>query len=141
MDFTDGIKKIFLAGVGALAITNEKSKKIVDDLVKKGELTWEEGKTINAEIKKKAQVESFMRMSQEEREELRTNLAEAEKAIAEAAAKEAEEAAKAAEEACEEADEMIDEAVEAAEEAAEEAEEAVCDVVDAVTEAVEETAE
>ena len=33
---SDGLKTIFLAGVGAVAVTAEKSKEIIDDLVKKG---------------------------------------------------------------------------------------------------------
>ena len=52
-DFGDGLRKVFLAGVGALATTVEKSQEIVDDLVKKGELTVEQGKAINAELKHK----------------------------------------------------------------------------------------
>ena len=36
-NFGDGLRKVFLAGVGALATTVEKSQEIVDDLVKKGE--------------------------------------------------------------------------------------------------------
>ena len=50
-DFSDGLRKVFLAGVGALATTVEKSQEIVDDLVKKGELTVEQGKA--AELKHK----------------------------------------------------------------------------------------
>ena len=52
-DFGDGLRKVFLAGVGALATTVEKSQEIVDDLVKKGELTVEQGKALNAELKPK----------------------------------------------------------------------------------------
>ena len=52
-DFGDGLRKVFLAGVGALATTVEKSQEIVDDLVKKGELTVEQGKALNAELKHK----------------------------------------------------------------------------------------
>ena len=54
-DFTfgDGLHKVFLAGVGALATTAEKSQEIVDDLVKKGELTVEQGKALNTELKRK----------------------------------------------------------------------------------------
>ena len=52
-DFGDGLRKVFLAGVGALATTVEKSQEIVDDLVKKGELTVEQGKTLNAGLKHK----------------------------------------------------------------------------------------
>ena len=52
-DFGDGLRKVFLAGVGALATTVEKSQEIVDDLVKKGELTVEQGKALKAELKHK----------------------------------------------------------------------------------------
>lgn len=44
-------KKIFLAGLGAAAVTAEKSKQIVDELVKKGELTLEQGKVLNEELR------------------------------------------------------------------------------------------
>ena len=47
----DGIKKILLAGVGTIAVTSEKSKEILDELVKKGELTVEQGKALNQELK------------------------------------------------------------------------------------------
>ncbi|WBY64286.1 MAG: Poly(Hydroxyalcanoate) granule associated protein (Phasin) [Thermocaproicibacter melissae] len=48
---SEELKKIFLAGLGAVAITAEKSKQIVDELVKKGELTLEQGKQLNEELK------------------------------------------------------------------------------------------
>lgn len=48
---TDGIKKLLLAGIGAAATGAEKSQEILDDLVKKGELTVEQGKTLNEELK------------------------------------------------------------------------------------------
>lgn len=48
---TDGFKDIFLAGIGAMAIGAEKSKDLVDQLIAKGELTVEQGKQINAELK------------------------------------------------------------------------------------------
>lgn len=50
-NLSDDVKKIFLAGVGAVAITAEKSKDIIEELVKKGELTVEEGKVLNEELK------------------------------------------------------------------------------------------
>lgn len=50
----DGFKNIFLAGIGAMAITGEKSKELVDQLVAKGELTVDQGKQINTELKNKA---------------------------------------------------------------------------------------
>lgn len=52
MDLGTGLKRIFLAGVGAIATTAEKSKELVDDLVQKGELTVEQGKVLNEELKR-----------------------------------------------------------------------------------------
>ena len=49
----DGFKDIFLAGIGAMAITAEKSKDLVDQLISKGELTVDQGKQINTELKHK----------------------------------------------------------------------------------------
>lgn len=51
MEFTEGIKKLLLAGVGAVATTTEKSEALLDELVKKGELTVEQGKSLNEELK------------------------------------------------------------------------------------------
>ncbi len=48
---TDGIRKFLLAGIGAAATTAEKSQEILEDLVKKGELTVEQGKALNQELK------------------------------------------------------------------------------------------
>ena len=45
------LKKVLLAGIGALATTVEKSKDIVDELVKKGEITVEQGKALKEELK------------------------------------------------------------------------------------------
>lgn len=53
--FSDEIKRIFLAGVGAVATTAEKSKEMVDELVKKGEITVEQGKVLNEELKRGVQ--------------------------------------------------------------------------------------
>ena len=52
MKLSDGLRTVFLAGIGAVAVTGEKSKKIIDDLVKKGELTYEEGKILNEDLAK-----------------------------------------------------------------------------------------
>lgn len=52
-NLTDGIKKVFLAGVGAVAMGAEMSQDLVDDLIKKGELTVEQGKSLNEEIARK----------------------------------------------------------------------------------------
>ena len=53
-DWGNGLSRIFLAGVGALAVTAEKSKEVIDELVKKGELTVEQGKVLNEELKRDA---------------------------------------------------------------------------------------
>lgn len=52
LNFGEDLKKLFLLGVGAVATTAEKSKEIVDELVKKGELTVEQGKALNDELKR-----------------------------------------------------------------------------------------
>lgn len=48
---TDPIRDIFLAGVGALAIGAEKSQEVVDQLVKKGQITVDQGKEITEDLK------------------------------------------------------------------------------------------
>ena len=53
-DLGEGVRKIFLVGVGAIATGAEKSQQIIDDLVKKGELTVEQGKDLNDELSRKA---------------------------------------------------------------------------------------
>lgn len=83
----DGFKNIFLAGIGALAYTGEKGKEIIDQLVEKGEITLDEGKELNEELKRKAGdtatsmrdsvLETRMRlMSPEERTEYAAKVAE-----------------------------------------------------------------
>lgn len=51
---SDDLKKIFLAGVGAVAVTAEKSGEMIDKLVEKGQLTVEQGKVLNEELKHSA---------------------------------------------------------------------------------------
>ena len=53
-DMSDTARKVFLAGVGAVAMSAEKSSQLIDDLVKKGEITVEQGKALNEELKHKA---------------------------------------------------------------------------------------
>lgn len=53
MELKEGLRKVFLAGVGAIATTGEKGAKVIDDLVKKGELTVDEGKILNSDLAKK----------------------------------------------------------------------------------------
>ncbi len=47
----EGIRKLILAGVGAVAVTKGKSEAVVRELIKKGELTVEQGKVLNEELK------------------------------------------------------------------------------------------
>ena len=53
LNLGEGLRKVMLAGVGALATTYEKGSEIVDELVKKGELTVEQGKALNTELRRK----------------------------------------------------------------------------------------
>ena len=54
IDIMGGLNKAFLATVGAVAITAEKSQQAVEELVKKGELTVQQGKALNQELSRKA---------------------------------------------------------------------------------------
>jgi len=82
MELSETARKLFLAGVGAVAETAEKSKKIIDELVDKGELSVEEGKKLNEELKhkcsdddkKKSLMDAVGSMTQEERDALRKKL-------------------------------------------------------------------
>lgn len=53
-NIAESFQNIFLAGVGALALGGEKAKVIIDDLVDRGQVTVEQGRKINAELKHKA---------------------------------------------------------------------------------------
>lgn len=52
MEIGEDLRRIFLAGVGAVAETAERGKDLVNELVKKGELTLEQGKVLNEELKR-----------------------------------------------------------------------------------------
>lgn len=47
----DAMKKLALAGIGAAAISVDKTKELVDRLVEQGELTVEQGKVANQKLK------------------------------------------------------------------------------------------
>lgn len=49
--FGENVKKLLLAGIGVAATTAEKSKELLDEMVEKGELTVEQGKALNEELK------------------------------------------------------------------------------------------
>ena len=48
----ESIRKLILAGIGAAVATKEKSEEVLKELVKKGELTVEQGKVLNEELKR-----------------------------------------------------------------------------------------
>lgn len=86
MDFSDCMKKVFLAGVGAAASAAESVSDIVGRLVEKGEITVEQGKVLNEELKKDAKqkakkhlFDALEKLSPEERAELKQKLEEIEK--------------------------------------------------------------
>lgn len=48
----DILKKVFLAGIGTLALTYEKANEMVETLVEKGKITVDQGKELNEELKR-----------------------------------------------------------------------------------------
>lgn len=46
------LKNLFLAGIGSAAYTYEKAVKLIEEMVKKGKITVEEGKQLSEELKK-----------------------------------------------------------------------------------------
>ena len=54
---SEDMKKIVLLGVGAAALTAEKSKELIEELVKKGELSIEQGKVLNEELRQKCRTQ------------------------------------------------------------------------------------
>ena len=57
----ESLRKLGLLGIGAISITEEKIKQVVNELVEKGEMNKEEGKTLVHELltEKKKQVQDF----------------------------------------------------------------------------------
>ena len=57
----ESLKKVGLLGIGVLSITEEKIKQVVNELVEKGEMNKEEGKTLVHELltEKKKQMQDF----------------------------------------------------------------------------------
>ena len=49
--FGENVKKLLLAGIGAVAVTAEKSKDLLDEMVEKGELAVDQGRVLNEELK------------------------------------------------------------------------------------------
>ena len=52
---SNNIKKALLAGIGALSLTREKVEEVVDDLVKRGELSLEEKPGVLSDLVKAAE--------------------------------------------------------------------------------------
>ena len=50
-NLSDDLKRAFLFGVGAIAKATEKSKELIDELIEKGAITVEQGKSLNEELK------------------------------------------------------------------------------------------
>lgn len=57
----ESLRKVGLLGIGAVAITEEKIREVVNELVEKGEMNVDEGKTLVHELltEKKKQVQDF----------------------------------------------------------------------------------
>ncbi len=97
----EGVRRFVLAGIGAAAFSYEKASETIEQLVKKGELTVEQGKALNEELKhnvKEAIKENVTvnvvrteekpveDMTKEELDTLKARIAAAEKANADKAA-------------------------------------------------------
>ena len=83
MKLGDGIKKLILVGIGAAAATAEKSQQIVEDLVKKGEITVEQGKELNQELKRnvKKSLDEISAAAQEKDAEIKETVEKKEEEI------------------------------------------------------------
>ena len=96
----EDLKEVLLAGIGAMAVTAEKTQQIVDKLITKGEITVEQGKVLNEELRHKAKdkvkasisksklaveavIDNLGNMSEEELAALKAKLADLEKPNAE----------------------------------------------------------
>lgn len=58
MDNNFNLRNILLAGIGSIAYSLEKGMEMIDELVKKGELTVSQGKELNQELKNRFAQES-----------------------------------------------------------------------------------
>ncbi len=96
----EDLKEVLLAGIGAMAVTAEKTQQIIDKLITKGEITVEQGKVLNEELKHKAKdkvkasisksklaveavIDNLGNMSEEDLAALKAKLADLEKTDAE----------------------------------------------------------
>lgn len=51
-ELESGLKNLFLGGVGAVALTAERTKEVTDQLITKGEQAVKDGKVFNEELKR-----------------------------------------------------------------------------------------
>ena len=155
---SDGIKTFFLAGVGAVALTAEKSQEIIGELVKKGELTVEQGKELNKDLQRSFKesmnergvdidelTQKISKMSTDELAKIKEQIASVQDLIAERLKKAEDDVVIAAdvveeavENAADAAEEKTEDACDKAEEACDKAEEKVEEIKEAVKEASEE---
>jgi len=125
-NFGDGMKKVFLAGVGAIALSAEKGSELIGELVKKGELTVEQGKDLNKDLQRSFKEsmdkrgvnidelsQKFSKMSSDELAKIKEQIAKAEAIITEKMTKADEAVEGTAEEAAEEAKAVAEEVEEA----------------------------
>lgn len=50
---TDGLRKMFMAGVGAMATAGERGSQVIDELAERGETVVKQGKDLNQELVQK----------------------------------------------------------------------------------------
>lgn len=50
----DSVKKVIYAGLGIFALSEDKAKEIINELIKQGEITAQEGEQLISEFKEKA---------------------------------------------------------------------------------------
>lgn len=85
MDSKMNLREVILAGVGSVAYSLEKGMEMVDELVKKGELTVNQGKELNQELKNKfsqaKQEYKAQRVSRDEFQELEARVTRLEKQL------------------------------------------------------------
>ncbi|MGL5541453.1 MAG: phasin family protein [Erysipelotrichaceae bacterium] len=79
----DLLKKVLYAGVGGLAYGYEMGTALIEEMVKKGEITITQGQALNEELKKslkqvKASAEETVSVSKAEYERLKARVAELE---------------------------------------------------------------
>ncbi|MGM9923214.1 MAG: phasin family protein [Bacillus sp. (in: firmicutes)] len=73
MSLNSELKKVLLAGIGAIATTAEKSEQIVNSLISKGEITVEQGKVLNEELKRTVKEAGQKKTAEVPQQEVQSN--------------------------------------------------------------------